>query len=285
MPRATGPTIARWQLAGQLKTLRERAKVTHLEIAEVLGCSDSKIYKIESGDVGVGRADLLVMFDHYGVTDERVRETLLALQKQGRERGWWAKFGQLPNTYSMYIGLESAATEIKNFQLAVVPGLLQTEDYARSLIRAQRVNDTADEIERRVRVRIARQDCLTEDPALQLWTILDEGAVRRQIGGKAIMKAQLEHLIDRSHQPNVTIQVLPFTEGSHPGTLGSMAILEFPEDVHSPVAYIETYAGDVYLEKDDDLRRVTLTYTHMHSAALSPTRSIELIAALARDLA
>jgi transcriptional regulator with XRE-family HTH domain len=283
--RATGPTIARWQLAGELKALREAVGLSHLEIAEVLGCSDSKIYKIESGDVGLGRADLLVMLDRYGVKDERVRDTLLALQKQGKERGWWAKFGQLPNAYGMYIGLESAATAVKNFELAVIPGLLQTADYARAIISAQRVSDSAEEIERRVKVRIARQDCLTEDPPLQLWTILDEGALRRQMGGRAVMKAQLEHLVARAKLPNVTIQVLPFTEGSHPGTLGSIAILEFPEDVHSPVAYIETYAGDVYLEKEDDLRRVTLTYTHMHAAALSATKSTELIAAIARDLA
>jgi transcriptional regulator with XRE-family HTH domain len=285
VPRATGPTIARWQLAGELKDLREAAGISHLEIAEVLGCSDSKIYKIESGDVGLGRADLLVMLDRYGVTDERVRETLLALQKQGKERGWWAKFGQLPNAYGMYIGLESAATAVKNFELAVIPGLLQTADYARAIISAQRVSAHPEEIERRVKVRIARQDCLAEDPPLEFWTILDEGALRRQMGGREVMRAQLEFLIQRAKLPNVTIQVLPFTEGSHPGTLGSIAILEFPEHVHSPVAYIETYAGDVYLEKEDDLRRVTLTYTHMHSAALSPTKSVQLIAAIARELA
>ena len=285
VPRPTGPTIARWQLAGELKTLRESAGITHLDIAEVLGCSDSKIYKIESGDVGINRGDLLVMIDRYHVTDERVRDTLLSLQKQGKERGWWAKFGQLPNAYGMYIGLESAATAVRNFELAVIPGLLQTEDYARTIIQAQRVSDKADEIERRVKVRLARQACLTEDPPLMFWTIIDEGALHRQTGGKAVMRAQLEHLIEVNKLPNVTIQVLPFTEGTHPGTLGSIAILEFPEEVHSPVAYIETYAGDVYLEREDDIRRTTLTYTHLHAAALSASKSSELIAAIARQLA
>jgi transcriptional regulator with XRE-family HTH domain len=285
VPRTTGPTIARWQLAVELKRLREAAGITHVEIAEVLGCSDSKIYKIESGDVGVGRGDMLVMLDQYQLRDDRVRTTLLDLQKQGRERGWWAKYGQLPNAYSMYIGLESAATEIKSFELAVVPGLLQTEDYARAVIDVQRQDDMPAERDRRVRVRLARQDCLTEDPPVQYWAIIDEGALRRQTGGKAVMRAQLEHLITVGELANVTIQVVPFTEGSHPGTLGSITILEFPEDVHSPVAYIETFAGDVYLEREDELRRATLVYTHLHAAALSESKSRDLIAAIAKSMA
>ncbi|MGC9666165.1 helix-turn-helix domain-containing protein [Planosporangium sp. 12N6] len=288
MPRPTGPTIARWQLARELRRLREAAGISHREIAEEIGCSESKIYKIESGDVGLGRSDLLVMLDRYGLrqgTDDATRTTLLDWQKQGKERGWWATFGQLPNPYSMYIGLESAATTIRNFELAVVPGLLQTEDYARAVIEATCSREGEDEIERRVQVRMARQACLTEDPPLEYWAIIDEGALHRQIGGKEVMRAQLAHLIEMSKRPNVTVQILPFTEGAHPGTLGSVILLEFPEEVHSPVAYVETYAGDVYLEKEDDLRRVTLTYTHMHAAALSVTKSRELIAAVAKQLA
>lgn len=285
VPRTTGPTIARWQLARELRALREAADLTHTQIAEVLGCSDWKIYKIESGDVGVGRSDLLVMLDRYGVTDERVRGTLLDLQKQGKERGWWAKFGQLPGPYGMYIGLESAATEVKNFELAAIPGLLQTEDYARALLTAQGLVPDAAQIEKRVQVRIARQTCLTEEPRLNLWTILDEGALRRQIGGKVIMREQLDHLIEASKLQNVTVQVLPFAEGGHPGTLGSIAILEFPEEVHSPVAYVESFAGDAYMEKEDDLRRANMVFTHMHAAALSATKSGELIATVARELA
>ncbi|MFI6759467.1 helix-turn-helix domain-containing protein [Micromonospora sp. NPDC050417] len=285
VPRTTGPTIARWQLARELRTLRETADLAHAQVADVLGCSDWKIYKIESGDVGVGRADLLVMLDKYGVTDERVRGTLLDLQKQGKERGWWAKFGQLPAPYSMYIGLESAATEVKNFELAAIPGLLQTEDYARALLTTQRIVPDAALIEKRVQVRIARQACLTEEPHLNLWTILDEGALRRRVGGKTVMKNQLDHLIEASKLPNVTVQVLPFAEGGHPGTLGSIAILDFPDDVHSPVAYVESFAGDAYMEKEDDLRRANMVFTHMHAAALSETKSVEFIAAVARELA
>ncbi len=284
--RASGPTIARWQLGAQLKSLRETAGVTHRNIAAEIGCSESKIYKIEAGDVGLGRSDLLVMLGKYGVTDPQRRETMLDLQRQGKERGWWARYGQLPGPYSMYIGLESAATAVRNFELAVMPGLLQTEDYTRALFNQQRLNDSAEELERRVRVRLARQEAaFTDDPPLQLWTIIDEGALHRRVGSAQVMHAQLLHLVEMSRRKHINVQVVPFSEGAHPGTLGSVAILEFPEDVHSPVAYVETFAGDVYLERDDDMARVTLAYTHLHSSALSATKSRDLIAEIASNLA
>jgi transcriptional regulator with XRE-family HTH domain len=283
--RESGPTIARWQLGQQLKTLRETVKITQIQIAEVLGCSESKIYKIEAGDVGINRGDLLVMLDRYKVPeDDRRRETALDLQKQGKQRGWWSKYGTLPINYAMYVGLESAALEVKNFELAVVPGLLQTEDYARAIISAAWPDDQG-EVDRRVELRMARQVCLTEDPPLKFWAVVDEGVLQRRTGGDGVMRAQLRHLIDKSKQPNVTIQVLPFSEGWHPGTTGSFSILEFPEGVHSPVAYIVSQAGDVYLEREDDMRRVTLTYTHLQTAALSASKSRDLIAAIARQLA
>jgi hypothetical protein len=285
VPRASGPTIARWQLGSQLKHLRETAKITQQQIADVLGCSESKIYKIEAGDVGINRGDLLVMLDRYQVADDDPRrDTAFDLQRQGKQRGWWAKYGNLPSNYSMYVGLESAATEVKTFALAVVPGLLQTEDYA-SAITTAAFPDQPDETQRRVQLRMARQACLTEDPPLQLWAIVDEAVLHRRTGGEQVMHAQLRHLITMSNQPNITIQVLPYSEGAHPGTTGSFSILDFPDGVHSPVAYIVSQAGDVYLERDDDMRRITLTYTHLQTAALSPSKSRDLIAATARELA
>jgi hypothetical protein len=284
MPRPTGPTIARWQLGRQLREHRDGAGIAHSEIAGVLACSESKIYKIESGDVGVGRGDLLVMLDRYNVSDG-IRDTLLDLQRQGKERGWWARFGQLPNPYSMYVGLESAATTVKNFELALIPGLLQTTAYTRAVLRGQGLVGEDRDQERRVQLRLARQACLTDEPVLNLWTILDEGVIRRQVGGRQVMAEQLAHLVEMGKRPNVTVQVLPFGEGGHPGTLGSLAILEYPDDVHSPVAYIETYAGGMYLESADEMRRVNLAYTHMQATALSTSKSAEVIAAAARELA
>lgn len=285
VPRTSGPTIARWQLGAQLKSWREAAKTTQLQIADVLGCSESKIYKIESGDVGVNRGDLLVMLDRYKVAeDDPRRETAFDLQRQGKQRGWWAKYGNLPTNYSMFVGLEGAATEVKDFELAVVPGLLQTEDYARAIGNAA-WPDQPDEVERRVELRIARQACLTEDPPLKFWAVVDEGVLRRRTGGDEVMRAQLKRLVELSRRPNITIQVLPFGEGWHPGTTGSFQILEFPEMTHSPVAYVVSQAGEVYLEREDDMRRVTLAFTHLQTAALSVSKSRELIAAIARELA
>ncbi|MDG4827893.1 helix-turn-helix transcriptional regulator [Solwaraspora sp. WMMD1047] len=283
VPRASGPTIARWQLGRQIKAAREAARITQIEIAEVLACSESKIYKLEAGDVGINRGDLIVMLDRYGITDEQRRLTIFDLQQQGKQRGWWAKYGQLPSNYSMYVGLEGAAVEVKNFELAVVPGLLQTEEYAHAITSAAWPGQE-DEVRRRVELRMARQACLTEDPPLKFWGIVDEGVLHRRTGGAEVMRAQLRHLIDLSKRPNIELQVVPFGEGWHPGAIGSFSILEFPEDVHSPVAYVVSQAGDAYLEREDDMRRVTLTYTHLHAAALSASKSRDLIAAIARDL-
>jgi len=285
VPRASGPTIARWQLGHQLKALREGARITQQQIADVLGCSESKIYKIEAGDVGINRGDLLVMLNRYGVPeDDPSANTALDLQKQGKQRGWWSKYGTLPINYAMYVGLEGAATEVKNFELAVVPGLLQTKDYAHAVVAAAWPDDEA-EVQRRVELRMARQACLTDDPPLKFWAVVDEGVLHRRTGGDDVMATQLKHLLTLSNRPNITIQVLPFSEGHHPGTTGSFSILEFPEAVHSPVAYVVSQAGDVYLERDDDMRRVTLTYTHLQTAALSASKSRDLIAAIARELA
>jgi transcriptional regulator with XRE-family HTH domain len=285
VPRPTGPTIARWQLGSQLKAMRETAKISQIQIAHVLACSESKIYKIEAGDVGINRGDLLVMLDQYKISaDDPQRPTALDLQSQGKQRGWWAKYGNLPTNYSIYVGLEGSATVVRNFELAVVPGLLQTEDYARAITSAA-FPEQPEESERRVALRIARQVCLTEEPTLRFWCIIDEAVLHRPTGGTAVMRAQLRHLLELAKLPNVTIQVLPFSEGWHPGTDGSFSILGFPEGVHSPVAYIESQAGNVYLEREDDMRRVTLTYTHLQTAALSASKSHDLVAAFASQLA
>lgn len=285
MSRASGPTIARWQLGGQLKAMREAARYSHAQIADVLACSESKIYKIEAGDVGLNRGDLLVMLDRYKISeDDPRRPAALDLQSQGKQRGWWAKYGTLPTNYAMYVGLEGAATQIRTFELAVVPGLLQTEEYARA-ISSGAFPEQPEEVQKRVDVRLARQACLTDEPLLRFWVIVDEGVLRRRTGGDAVIRAQLRHLVEMSKRPNITLQVLPFGEGWHPGTTGSFSILDFPEGIHTPVAYVVSPAGEMYLEREDDMNRIILAYTHLQTAALSPGKSRDLIAAQARVLA
>lgn len=285
MARRNGPTIARWQLARHIRAMREKAGMTQKQVGELLGCTEWKVYKFEAGDSAVGRADLIVMLDKYGVEDEDLRETLFELQQIGKQKGWWAKFGKLPTAYSNYIGMETAATEIKSYQLATIPGLLQTEEYARALIRGQGLVTNETQITKRVQLRMARQDCLNEEQPVKLWAILDEGVLRREIGGKDVMRSQLQHLMAMNKRPNITIQVLPFAEGAHPGTFGSLVLMDFPPDARSPIAYVESLAGDVYMEKEDDLQRANMVFTHLHSAALSASKSTQFIAAIAKELA
>ncbi|GAB7050542.1 helix-turn-helix domain-containing protein [Catenuloplanes indicus] len=286
VPRETGPTIARLQLGGQLRTLREGKEVKPASTADLIGGSVSKVYKIESGDIAVGKSDLMVMLRHYGVDEgSALWVTMLDLQRRSKERGWWASFGALPDAHAAYVGLESGAKTVKNFELAVVPGLLQTEDYAQVIVSANRPDDPA-EAHRRTALRVRRQEALTtNDDPLELWAIMDEAVLRRATGGPAVMRAQLRHLLDMTKLPNVNILVVPFAEGWHPGTFGSFVVLEFDPEIHSPIVYIETPAGEQYLEREQEVRRVMFSFSHLQSAALSVSKSRALIEAIAKDLA
>ncbi|MGH3376951.1 MAG: helix-turn-helix domain-containing protein [Actinoallomurus sp.] len=285
MPKPIGPTIARWQLGKELQRLRTSADVVYDQVAEMLGCSESKVRKIESGVVGVARVELLAMLDLYGLDDNAARDALMDLAKQGKQRGWWVGYGRLPNPYTMYLGLESAATAVRSFQLAVVPGMLQTEGYARAVNAATLPGTSEEEVERRVKVRLARQEQqLTGEDPPEYWAILDEAAVRRVMGGPAVMRGQLDRLLELGELPQVTLQVLPFAHGGHAGTLGAFTVLEFPEDIHSPVVYTEGMVGDVYMESEADLRRCYLAYSHLSAAALSDKESRKLIKTISKEL-
>jgi|SRR6266568_5115675 len=240
MPRPIGPTIPRWQLGEQLSRLREEAKITQSTAADTLGCSLSKIQKIEAGDVGIVRAELAALLDLYHVTDQHMRDQLLELQKLGKQRGWWSKFGQVPSPFATFLGLESAATTIKVFEPLMVHGLLQTEDYARAIAETCNVDLPEDQVERQVRIRMARQQEVLAEDAPTLWVILDEAVLHREIGSKRVMAAQLKHLGEWTKK--ITLQVVPFRQGGYPGILGAFTIFEFQEQTHSPVAYVEGQA-------------------------------------------
>ena len=272
---ATGqsPTFPRFQLGKQLRDLRERAGLTTEDVAGHVDCSASTISRIEGGKVGVRRGALLQLLELYRVIDEAHRETLLVLAKQGKQRGWFARFGDLPATYSRFIGLESAAVEMRDYEALVVPGLLQTEEYARALVVADPAFD-ADGVETRVRVRMERQSLLAQPEPLAFFAILDESVIRRQIGGPEVMREQRKRLMEMSELRNVTIQILPFSGGAYAGMAGSFAILEF-RDTPS-VVYAENLTGDIYQESDD-VRRYSVVFENLRAAALSPLESIKLI--------
>lgn len=279
MPRASGPTIARWQLGRQLKAAREAAKITQSEIADVLGCSESKIYKLEAGDVGINRGDLIVMLDRYGITDEQRRATIFDLQKQGKQRGWWAKYGQLPNNYSMYVGLESAAIEVKNFELAVVPGLLQTEEYARTIL-DNGLRDP-EEVERQLAIRMERQAKVLNrpDPPTCVF-ILDFAALRCPT--PAMARNQLTRLLEEGERPRTFIHVIPEDVGMHPGRSGtfSLATLEG--------GYVAGYMEDLFEGRvfTDNARVTSLDrlWHAVNAVALNVDQTRDLIKKVVNEL-
>lgn len=282
MPRPIGPTIPRWTLGLRLREMRMAANKTRDDVAEEFGWSEGKIRTIELGQVGVDKPDLAALLALYGQSDPTGE--LDELRKLSKQRGYWVEFGPIPKAYATYIGLESAASAVKSFDLAVINGLLQTEGYAREVIPATRPGSAPDDIERLVKLRLTRQDRLAGEDALELWTILDEAALRRVVGGPDVMRTQLEHLVQAAQLPNVTLQVVPNKVGAYAGTLGSFTILEFPDELRPPAVYVEGFGGDLYLEKAEDVRRSTLSYTHMCATALSPTESVRLLKTVAREL-
>jgi transcriptional regulator with XRE-family HTH domain len=278
------PTFLRFQLGARLRELRERAGLRADEVGEHADCSASTISRIEGGKVGIRRGVLLQLLELYNVTDEAHRETLLTLAKQGKQRGWWARYGDLPAAYAQYIGFEAAASEMRNYEPLVVPGQLQTEDYLRALFRAAEPYQTEETVEKRVRVRLARQDLLTKENPLRLLTVLDEGVLRRLIGGPDVMRGQLKRLSEAIQMPNVTIQILPFSGGAYAGMAGSFAILSFPTADAPTIACAEGLTGALYAE-GDDARRYTLVFDSLRAAALSPLESARLIDSVRAELA
>ncbi|SBT53534.1 helix-turn-helix domain-containing protein [Micromonospora auratinigra] len=267
------PTFVRFQLGAQLRRVREDAGVTAEQAAEVIEVSASTLRRIEAGRVGIKGPALNALLDRYGVGDAELRETLLSMAKTGKQRGWWAKYGDLPSSYRQYIGLESAAEEVQNFETLVVPGLLQTPAYARAMMTEDPFEPSPEAVERRVAVRTQRQELITSG-RLRLVAVLDEAVLHRQIGGTEVMRDQLTALLDAGKRWNVTIQVIPFREGAYASMLSSFHILNFADG--PGVVYIEGLTGDLYAE-GEDVRRCTVVFNSLRAAALSPTDSAAMI--------
>lgn len=267
------PTFVRFQLGAQLRRLRDQAKVTTERAAAVIEVSPSTLRRIESGRVGVKGPALTALLNEYGVEDAELRETLLSMAREGKQRGWWAKYGDLPEAYRQYIGLESAAEEMQNFETIVVPGLLQTESYAKAMTGAGAFKHAPETIERRVAVRLERQKLITEG-RLRLVAVMDEAVLHRQIGGAEVMRDQLTAMLEAGKRRNVTLQVIPFREGAYASMLSSFAILNFP--AHPGVVYIEGLTGDLYAE-GDEVGRCATVFNELRSSALSPSASLEMI--------
>jgi transcriptional regulator with XRE-family HTH domain len=281
-----GPTVRLRRLGMELRALREAAGLTSQQAAEELGCSQSKISRMETGKSPMTARDVRDLLGLYNVTDQEQRERLLGLARQSRERGWWAEFGSwLPSGFDTYAGMEAAAVSVRAYQAQLVHGLLQTEDYARAALRALRPEDSRESVEKLVQFRLARQAQLTRAEApLRLWVIFEEEVLRRPVGGPAVMQAQLQRILEAAEEPAITIQALPTARGAHAGLDGSFALFEFPEPGDLDVAYVGGQVGTVFVEKIDEVRRFATRFDHLRAAALDMSDTTAMISDIARDM-
>lgn len=280
----TSPTVRRRQLGTELRHLREAAELTGDEVTERLGWYGAKVSRIEKGRISVPWSDVVDLLDLYGVNDSSTREALIQLAKAARQKEWWQPYSDmLSKNARTYIGLESAAESLRTYQPSSVPGLLQTTDYARAIItRAGPLTLGEDEISRRLSLRTKRQAVIGEAGALRLWTVLDEAALYREIGGPDVMHGQLIHLVEMAHQPQIDIQVMPFSAGPHASLSGMIGIFSFP-GADPDVAYVDSVSGTLFLERAADVQATSTAFQHLSATALSPAASVDLINAVARQ--
>ena len=249
-----GPTVLRMLLGIQLRRLREKANLTPDQAGYAIRASRSKISRVEHGRVGFKERDVSDLLSLYGVTESAERDRMLALARQANDQGWWAKYDDImPDWFGSYVGLEQATSLIRTFELQFVPGLFQTEDYARSVTMLGHRSAPADEIEHRVSLRMQRQKILDLDDSPRIWAVIDESALHRPLGGVEAMRAQLRHLIEVTEYPRVTLQVMPFSRGGHPAAGGSFTVLRFGEPDLPDIVYLEQLTSALYLDRRADV--------------------------------
>ncbi|MEV6115131.1 helix-turn-helix transcriptional regulator [Streptomyces sp. NPDC052109] len=284
MASNVNPTVRRRRLGQELRRLRELKGMTAEEVAERLLVSQSKISRLENGRRSISQRDVRDLCGVYEVEDQRIVDSLMEMARDSRQQGWWHTFGDIP--YSVYIGLETDAESLRVYEPQLVTGLLQTRAYAEALVQGALPETSTAEIEKRVQVRMRRQERITaENNPLRLWVVLDEAALKRVVGSKLVMREQLEHLIEMSQLPHVTVQVLPFEVGAHPGLNGQYAILEFADAADSSVVYLEGVTSDLYLEKAQDVQKYAVMYEHLRAQSLNVEQSRQYIAKVAKEYA
>lgn len=282
---AVSPTMRRRALARELARLREECGMTIKDAALALEWDPSKLSRVESLQRGMIVRDVRRLLNLYGITDEAQREALFELSRQSKQRGWWQEYGDtLVGPYANLIGIETEATEIRAYEPELVPGLLQTEDYARAVIQVSGIAATQEEAERLVRIRLTRQEILTRDDPPRLRVVLNEGAVRRLVGGPIVMREQLRRLAAARDQATVQIQVLPYSAGEHPAMTGPFEILTFAEPGERGVVNLEEMSSALFLEKPDELRQYGRAFEYLIAAALGPRESADMLIKLAEGL-
>ncbi|RJL31272.1 helix-turn-helix domain-containing protein [Bailinhaonella thermotolerans] len=286
MADRSSPTVRARRLRQQLRQLRDRHGLTLEQVVARSGkaFNASTVARYESGDRIPRPADLRVLLDIYQVGDEQ-REHLMTLAKDARQRGWWWPMRMaLKSGFGVYLGLESEAEAVRKYHSQLVPGLLQTEEYTRAVIRAIELTLGEEQVDERVRVRQVRQRRLVDEKRFHLWVVIDEAVLARRVGGPEVMREQLHQLLRLGRHSNITIQVLPFTAGAHASMEGDFSIMQFPDPDDADVVYLEQATSGLALEDPDDVRRYTLMFGQLAGIALSPERSAELIQAKADEL-
>ena len=271
-------TVLRMLLGAQLRRLREAAGISAEKAGYSIRGSRSKISRMETGRVGLKVRDVEDLLTLYGVADERERAKVITLARRSREPEWWTQYNDiLPDWFETYLGLESAAVAIRSFETQFVPGLFQTEDYARAVTRLGHQTASAKEIERRVGLRLKRQDVLARPQPPRIWAVMDEAVLRRPVGGAPVMRAQLRRLTEAAQLPGVRLQVVPFARGGHAGASGSFSILRFEERDLPDVVYIEQLTSAVYLDQRADVEHYLEVADQLSGEALTPADAIRLI--------
>ncbi len=268
-----------------MRRLRLQSGLTREQAGAAIRASEWKIHRLENGQVGFKQRDLVDLLELYGVTDPGEIAALLAIAREANHPGWWHHYGDvLASWFRAYVDLESAASLIRSYEGQLVPGLLQTEAYVRSVVQGAAPQDTAEEVERRVALRLGRQSLLTRADAPRLWVVMDEGVLRRPVGGPKVMRAQLERLTEAAALPNVTLQVLPFSAGAHPAMVGAFSILRFDDEELPDVVYVEHLTNALYLDKRDDVDQYLHVMETISVRGEPPGRTVEILSDILREV-
>jgi DNA-binding XRE family transcriptional regulator len=280
-----GPTVQRMLVGARLRRLRTELGLTRDEAAQAIRASEWKIHRLENGQVGFKDRDIIDLLARYQVTDPAEVADFLTLAREANTPGWWQHYGDvLPSWFRTYVDLEQAATLIRTYEGQFVPGLLQTDDYMRAVVRGAHLEESSDEVGRRVRLRMARQILLTREGPPRLWAVVDEAALRRPVGGKEVMRGQLERLIEATKLPNVTLQILPFASGAHPAMVGSFSVLRFPDEELPDIVYLEHLTSALYLNKPDEVDQYLHVMESICVRAAAPDQTVELLDQILAEL-
>ena len=282
---AGGPTVLRILLGAQLRRLREAANISREDAGYHIRASGSKISRMELGRVSFKERDVIDLLELYGVVDLSELDKMMQLTHEANAPAWWQKYQDVvPDWFAVYVGLEEAAQLIRVYEVQFVPGLLQTEEYARAVVQQGAPGLDPAEVERRVAVRMGRQQLLGKDSPPRLWAIVDEAALRRPMGGREVLVAQIERLMDAVSEPNVTLQVMPFRYGGHAAEGGAFTIMRFPEADLPDMVYMEYLTGALYLDKPDEVERYAAVMERLSVAGTAPDRTREILAGMLKEI-